>query len=135
MRSQLRGSLSSFTAWPLTLAHHGLSGFYANVGIADHTPHYLWILWSVGLFTQAGKWSLDLEQAPARFRDRHVTAAHRLVVSAVEAAWPDDPRSILLSLAFFVLPTRVHERVPLIPNPPNLRLIGSAEGRKDPLAD
>src|SRR3954452_23642774 len=49
----LGSDLRLFENWALTLAQHGPGGFYASAGFADYTPGYLWVLWPMGLLSQA----------------------------------------------------------------------------------
>lgn len=45
--------IGSFQSWALTLARYGPGGFYEHAGFADYIPGYLYVLWLVGLVSQA----------------------------------------------------------------------------------
>ena len=50
--SGFKTDLSTYTSWALTLADHGASGFYANVGFSDYPPGYMYVLLPIGLLAK-----------------------------------------------------------------------------------
>src|SRR5206468_5401590 len=46
--------LDTFAGWAQRLARTGPNGFYAQPGLSDYPPGYLYVLWAIGRLTGVG---------------------------------------------------------------------------------
>jgi len=92
--------LGSFSGWATELAQNGPWGFYDRPGFVDYTPGYLYVLWGLGLASQALAVPIgDLLKLPAIFADM----ALALAIFALAAELGASRRRAIAAAAVFLL--------------------------------
>ncbi len=51
--SGFASDVSTYVSWAMTMAHGGPGAFYADAGFIDYPPGYLYVLWPIGVLSQA----------------------------------------------------------------------------------
>ncbi len=98
--SGFKVDLASFSGWATELARHGAWGFYGRPLFVDYTPGYLYVLWALGLISQAtGAPIGELLKLPAIAADLGLA----LAIFALAAELGATRRAAIVGAAVFLL--------------------------------
>ncbi|HYN48603.1 MAG TPA: hypothetical protein VER83_07025, partial [Candidatus Nanopelagicales bacterium] len=98
--SGFKVDLASFSGWAMELAANGPWGLYDRPIFVDYTPGYLYVLWGLGLISQALAVPIgDILKLPAIFAD----LALALAIFALAAELGASRRGALAAAAVFLL--------------------------------
>ena len=103
-KSGFESDLGTFTAWALRMVDVGPGGFYAEPGLSDYPPAYMYVLWligSVGKILGAAD-GTDVERTTALLKIPPILAdiACGWLLYVVTLRWfGDRPRATTLALA------------------------------------